>query len=305
MIQPKKIHEFYVQRINKVIDYVTENLDKSISLDEMASQAHFSSFHFHRIFTSVTGETVNQFTSRVRNEKAARLLRFSGKSVTEIAMECGFSSSAVFSRAFQKYFQVSPTGYKKGKAIKNSKIRKEHFSEEGYHCEMSVAELTRSFPVEIRELPERRIAYIRVVDAFKEGAVLEAFEKLIRWSREVNLFESQTFFGMSMDDPDVTPKEKYRYEACITLPAGWRVEPESYIQYMVLPKCKYAVTSVTGDMARAAAAIDFLIDVWLVGSSYECEHQYGLEVFLNKEAICDWSFFDLELFVPVQSLKTC
>src|ERR1700712_2284808 len=119
-----KANDIYIRRINKAIDYATENLDKKISLDVLAAQALFSPYHFHRIFRAVMGETVNGFTTRMRNEKAARLLRFSKKTMTDIAMECGFSSSSTFSRIFRQYFQISPTEYRHGTEIQNSKIRK-------------------------------------------------------------------------------------------------------------------------------------------------------------------------------------
>jgi AraC family transcriptional regulator len=58
-----KSNDLYRSRINQVIDHVNNNLDRSISLDELASVAFFSPFHFHRIFVAVTGETVNNFTN--------------------------------------------------------------------------------------------------------------------------------------------------------------------------------------------------------------------------------------------------
>jgi AraC family transcriptional regulator len=168
---------------------------------------------------------------------------------------------------------------------------------------MSEEELKDKFPVEIRQLPERRIAYIRVFDAFKEGLVLNVFADMVKWAKAVHLFHSETIFGMSMDDPDVTPKEKYRYEVCITIPKNFKLDPESPIETMTLPKCKYAVTSVSGDLNLVVAATNYLFDNWLINSEYECEHQHGLEVFLDKENICNWNHFDLELCIPVKALN--
>jgi AraC family transcriptional regulator len=54
---------------------------------ELAHVACFSEFHFHRIFGAVSGETLNNFTSRLRIEKAARLLRYSDQSLTDIALD--------------------------------------------------------------------------------------------------------------------------------------------------------------------------------------------------------------------------
>jgi AraC family transcriptional regulator len=89
----------YAQRIDRVIDYLRGNLDRPVKLAELANVACFSEFHFHRIFRAVSGETLNNFTNRLRLEKDARLLRYSAASLTDIALDCGFSSSATFSRA--------------------------------------------------------------------------------------------------------------------------------------------------------------------------------------------------------------
>lgn len=298
-----KSNDIYRSRVNKVIDYVNNNLNKSISLEELAAVAFFSPFHFHRIFMAVTGETVNNFTNRIRNEKAARLLKFSKKSITEIATDCGFSSASTLSRLFKQYFDISPGGYRKSGQIKNSKIRKELIPLNQYYCNMTEEELTNTFPVTIKQFPERKIAYIRVTDAFREGHVLSVFGDMVAWAKKMNLFDSETIFGMSMDDPEITPKEKYRYEVCITIPENFTIDPDGLIQTITLPKCKYAVTAVSGDFNLVVAATNYLFDNWLINSSYECEVQHGLEVFLDKADICNWDHFDLELCIPVKALK--
>ncbi|RWY54049.1 AraC family transcriptional regulator [Mucilaginibacter gilvus] len=295
--------DIYQRRINQVIDHLINNLDKSVSLDELASVAFFSPFHFHRVFVAMMGETVNAFTNRMRNEKTARLLRLSKKTIAEIATECGFSSTATLSRSFKKYFGVSPGQYRKGEKIKNSKIRKDLQPITEYHCDLTPEELEQLFPVRIKHLPERRIAYIRVTDAFKKGIVITAFAKLIDWSKEVGLYGSETIFGMSKDDPEVTPKEKYRYEACITLPKDFKMTADSPVQRTVLPACKYAFTKVSGDINLVAAGINYLFDYWLINSEYECETQPGLEVFLDRENVCNWSHFDLDIGIPVKAIN--
>jgi AraC family transcriptional regulator len=298
-----KSNDLYRSRINQVIDHVNNNLDRSISLDELASVAFFSPFHFHRIFVAVTGETVNNFTNRMRNEKAARLLKFSKRSIAEISIECGFSSTSTMTRSFKQYFEVTPGQYKKGQQIKSSKIRKELHPITDYHCNMTHEELERIFPVQIKKLPVRRIAYKRVLDAFADGVVLNAFAELINWSKEMNLYHTETIFGMSKDDPEVTPKEKYRYEVCITIPNNIKIDSGDRIQTTTLPAGKYAVIRVSGALNLVSEGINYLFNNWLINSSYECEPQHSLEVFLEKEDICNWNHFDLEICIPVKPMN--
>jgi len=296
-------NEIYQSRINLAIDYVNNNLDRSISLDELASVSFFSPYHFHRIFTAVTGESVFDFTNRVRLEKVARLLKFTKDSVSQISYECGFSSPATLSRSFKQYFGCAPSTYRKGGVIENSKIRKELHDIDQYYCPENAEEFTNDFPVRIEEFPQRRIVFIRVKDSFKEGVVLDVYRQIIEWAKSVNLFETETIFGMSKDDPYVTPQEKYTYDVCMTIPHDFVVQTDLDIETKVLPKCKYAVTTVSGDFNKVATAINFMFNHWLINSVYEPEHLAGLEVFRDREKVLDWSYLDLDLCIPVKKIK--
>jgi AraC family transcriptional regulator len=117
----------YARRIDRVIDYLRENLHRPVKLGELANVACFSEFHFHRVFAVVSGETLHNFTNRLRLGKAARLLRYSDQSLTDTALDCGFSSSATFSRAFRSSYDTSPSQFRKSGEIKKSKICKELF----------------------------------------------------------------------------------------------------------------------------------------------------------------------------------
>jgi AraC family transcriptional regulator len=290
----------YSQRINRVIDYLRGNLDRQVKLEELAKVACFSEFHFHRIFGAVAGETLNQFTSRLRLEKAARLLRYSDRSLTDIALDCGFSSSATFARAFRSGYDTTPTEFRKTGEIRKSKIRKELFPGQEYLLSMSAEEKKAAFPVRLIDVPERQVAYIRVADAFQMDRVIAAVRKLIEWATSRNIFAQGTLFGMSVDDPHVTPRHLYRYEVCFASPLPF--ECGEGISKLTMPAMRYAATRVSGDIRKVATATDYLIRGWLVSSRYEPEHAPGLEVFLNKENAADWSHFELELCLPVRKL---
>lgn len=301
MTNPNKI---YQKRINNVIDYINDHLDKSVSLAELANVAQFSPYYFHRIFVAVVGETLNSYTNRVRLEKSAKLLKFSSKKLSEIAYECGYSSPSTFSRSFKKYFEVSPGVFRKSGNLENSKICKELHPMEEYICDMTLEEKKMEFPITIKNLSSRQVGYIRVTDSFKEGSVVKAFEQLIVWAKSKNFFSDGQFFGMSIDDPMLTPQSKYRYEACIKIPVEHEVSDDNNIQIMKLPACKYATTKVSGDLKKVATAISYMYNDWLINSDYEPEHQYGLEYFLDKENICKWDYFDLELYIPLKPLNS-
>ena len=77
----------YKLRIDKVTEYIHQNIDQPLSLHKMAGIACFSPFHFHRVFTFLTGETPTEYIKRTRIEKAALLLQNDRQlSATEIAV---------------------------------------------------------------------------------------------------------------------------------------------------------------------------------------------------------------------------
>ena len=288
----------YAQRIDRVIDYLRGNLDRPVKLAELASIACFSEFHFHRIFTAVSGETLNNFTNRLRLEKAARLLRYSEQSLTEIAMDCGFSSSATFSRAFRSGYDTSPSQFRKSGEIKKSKICKELFPKDAYGLAMSAEEKRAAFPVRLIDLPERQVAYIRVTNAFELERVLAALKTVIEWAKSQDIFSEGILFGMTVDDPHVTPAHLYRYEVCLATSVPFKCREG--MSKLKMPAMRYAAIRVSGDIHKVATAWDYLYRDWLIHSAYEPEHAPALEVFLDKESALDWSHFELDLCLPVR-----
>ena len=79
----------YQQRMLSVLLYIQAHLDEALDLKTLAAVAHFSPFHFHRIFRGMIGETVQAHVRRLRMERAAYRLKYSDQAVTRIAFEAG------------------------------------------------------------------------------------------------------------------------------------------------------------------------------------------------------------------------
>ena len=76
----------YQERILRVMTHVQMHLDESLDLEELARVACFSSFHFHRVFAAMTGETIADHVRRLRLERAALELRAGAKPVIQFAL---------------------------------------------------------------------------------------------------------------------------------------------------------------------------------------------------------------------------
>ena len=163
---------------------------------------------------------------------------------------------------------------------------------------MSAEEKRAAFPVRLIDIPARQVAYIRVTNAFEMDTVLAAFKTVIEWAKSEGVFSEGILFGMSVDDPHVTPKHLYRYEVCLA--SGLPFQCMEGMSKLKMPAMQYAVIKVSGDIHKVATAWDYLYRDWLINSAYEPEHAPALEVFQDKESATDWSHFELELCLPVR-----
>ncbi|HKC93051.1 MAG TPA: GyrI-like domain-containing protein, partial [Nitrospira sp.] len=208
--------------------------------------------------------------------------------------------SATFSRAFRSGYDTSPSQFRKSGEIKKSKICKELFPQDAYGLPMSAEEKRAAFPVRLIDVPERQVAYIRVTNAFEGDRVLAALKTMIEWAKSQDIFSQGILFGMTVDDPHVTPKHLYRYEVCLA--SSLPFECMEGMSKLKMPAMRYAATKVSGDIRKVTTATDYLFRGWLINSDYEPEYASGLEIFLDKENATDWSHFELELCIPVRKL---
>ena len=110
--------------IDRVIEYLHSSLDKKITVEEMAKTARMSSSHFSRIFKKEIGKSPIDYLNQIRLERVKKLLLSGDKSITEIALECGFNSSAYLSACFYKKHKLSPTDYQR--SMKKGLIPEKH-----------------------------------------------------------------------------------------------------------------------------------------------------------------------------------
>ena len=232
----------YAARINRVIDHIQGHLADDLSLPKLAAVAHFSPFHFHRIFHAFVGETLNQFIQRIRLEKAACLLVVTPKMpITAIALDCGFSGSPVFARAFKETFGMTASQWRTGgykvhrnrsktesnidqqlgnlrKAIskkrKDYQISSMYIDPETNHLTWRIdMKEKKEATVKVRDLPEMTVAYIRHIGPYKADAELfgRLFNSLFTWAgpRGLLRFPETKVMSVYYDDPEITDAEKF------------------------------------------------------------------------------------------------
>ena len=197
----------YRRRISRAIDYINVHLADNPSVAQIAAAAPFSSFHFQRLFRAYVGESVAQFTRRLRLEAAARRLAFAKVTdITELSMELGFSSSQNFAKAFRKHFGVSPSAYRDEK---NPAVR-----------DTERAPQSSAVPdVVVRSIASMRVAYLRHLGSYDAPGIQSAFDQLQRWAEARELHSEDCYLGIPWDEATITPDDRCRFDACLIVEA--------------------------------------------------------------------------------------
>ena len=106
----KMLSPLWRARFEKGLSYILENLNTTPfpSWDKVAGQCAISPYHFHRMFKVIFGETPGQYVRRSRLQVAVYyLLNSKDYTVTEVALECGFSSSQSLAKALKRDLDMS------------------------------------------------------------------------------------------------------------------------------------------------------------------------------------------------------
>ena len=322
----KYLREEYTARINRVIDYIEGNIDKELPLDELAKIAHFSPFHFHRIFRAMAGETLNDFIQRIRIEKAAtKLVLNPKKSITEIAFECGFSGSSTFARAFREAFHMSASDWRSGGHLQYSKNGKtdgkegqpvgnirQDFDVHAYYTQGIVKQMWRiemknkeiQTNVEVKDLPELHVAYVRHIGPYKGDQELFAglFNRLMAWAgpRGLLRFPETKVLTIYYDNPDITEESRLRTDACITVPEDTQVEGE--IGKTTIPGGKYAVAHFEISPDQYEDAWNTIYGGWLPESGYQPEDGPCYELYPSDPKEHPEGKHIVDIHIPVKPL---
>jgi len=303
----KFLRQEYTARINRVIDYIEQNIDRELSLKELSEVAGFSSYHFHRIFAALVGETLNSFIQRIRIEKAAtNLLQNPKKTITEIALDCGFSGASTFARSFKEYFDVSASQWRSGKFTVNSNIRISNSNihqTDGNYCKdftlfSSYNTLTNTqiwrvemksgqkltMQVDVKENHDMKIAYVRHIGPYAKNEKLfeQLINKLCAWAGPRGLLErpDARMLAVYHDNPDITDEKNLRTDMCLTVPPDTKVDGE--IGKSVIPGGKYAVAHFELNSDQYADAWSTIYGGWLPESGYQPDDRPCFELYLNS-----------------------
>jgi AraC family transcriptional regulator len=326
-IKNQYLKEEYISRINRVTDYINHNLNKKLELESLARMANFSSYHFHRIFSTIVGESLNRYIKRRRLESASNQLVFNPKkTITEIAYNCGFNSSAFFTRVFREHFKMNPSEWKK--SALETVYRDYDYSKNtahtdcvaekksGNYSEKNVKEdvdlkhnyimpddgaSIKPVKVEVKDLSDMTVAYIRHIgfNIYTSSVFDSLLDKLYKWANPRGLMHTKT--GVIMvyhDPPGVTELEKRTISLCIKVPENTSVDGE--IGKMVMLGSRYAIGSFEATDAEFCLTWDYMICDWLPESGYQLDYNNFYEIYSDYPGTHPDNKWNIDVYIPVK-----
>lgn len=283
--------ERYLECLNRAIQFAENNLEKKILLKDIAREAFLSEFHFHRIFKSLTGETAREFLLRLKIERAAIKLKHSTDDIGQIAFDNGYENHETFTRAFKKYFQLTPQEYRD--TIQEITIKKQS---EYREKAMSLEKLHIKEP-NIKQLPDLHLAYIRHTGSYSK--VAGSFQTLMLWAATQFILKLKpTTLGIVYDNPDLTEEEKIRFDACVIV--NKEIQPKGKIGYKKIEGGKFAIFRYTGPYDNFYSVYDYIYNVCLFERGWELADKPALEWYIHSPPLYKPDNYITDFCVPIK-----
>lgn len=285
------IREKYLESLNRAILYIEDNLDKKILLTDIAREALVSEFHFHRIFKSLIGETVKEFVIRLKIERAAIRLKHSNDEIGQIAVENGYENHESFTRAFRKYYNLTPQEYRIGVKKILTKKQIEYRSAATNLTTLQIEE-----PI-IRSIPDVHLAFIRHTGSYDK--VANSFQRLMFWAASNLILKLKpTTLGILHDDPDLTDEDKIRFDACVII--NQKINPKGEIGYKLIEGGKFAVFRYKGAYENFYTVYDYIYNVCLFEKGWELSDKPALEWYIKSPPFYKPENYVTDFYVPIK-----
>ncbi|EPE98131.1 AraC family transcriptional regulator [Rhizobium grahamii] len=256
----------YEARLRRVSAHIHNHLDEELDMDKLGEIACMSSYHWHRVYRAIHGETLAATVKRLRLQRAAGDIVGTHLSVGEIAKRSGYPNLQSFNRIFKSVYGMPPAQYRK----------------KGSHTAFEPSpngKIAAMFDVTLRKIELIQLIGVPHLGSYMQ--IGQAFETLFGTLHVRGLARpTMRMIGVYFDDPDIVPAEKLRSIACVSTDGDVAAAPP--LQAQMLDGGEYAVLRHKGPYADMHKAYQWLYAEWLPASGRQLRDSLMFEEYLNN-----------------------
>ncbi len=278
-------HSPYFHRLIPVLDYIQTNYNQSITPTALEQISFYSYRNLQRIFKSLFGETIGVYQKRIRLENAAKLMHYSDKSITDIAIEVGYADLQAFRKAFKKQYHIAPSS-KRPELLQLLEQLQQKIK-------------YPSLAIEALEATKIKLPAINVVFKTYQGPYDNVQLDLV-WEQ---LFEAcpsldrPQEYGLIFDDIDITLPNNCRYDACLGYPKGWK---NAKLPAKKIGDKSYMRFTHKGSYDHIEATYNVIFGGWLLENDCNFSTDTMIEhYYYNKNHTEDEAHFLTHIYVPI------
>ena len=281
--------------ISQIVDYIETHLDDKLDLDSIASEAGYSKYHLHRMFTSIVGFTVHSYVQKRRLTEAARLLIFTERTIMDIALFAGYETQQSFSTAFKTLFKLSPQVFRKQRDFFPFQLK---FSVDGKK------QLRGDMIMDIKPIESNKIILIGYTANTKKGfsVIGKCWRNLHTNKRRISNRVDMEFlvglndysinFSYENDQPAFDYYAAAEVSTISEIPKGMKVKE--------LPVSKYMVFSFIGkNQDSLQPIVDYIYKEWFPQSTCQLNENAKYDFAKYGETVDKDGNSNIEYWVPI------
>ena len=276
--------------VNQAVNYIMEHIGENIQVEDIAKYCNYSKFYLNRMFKEATGESIHAFIKRIRMEQSAfRLKVEKNKSITDIAMDYGYSSSN-YSSSFRKHHNMSPADFRK--TILEKSISEnpnwEKYNDRIKSTILSYEECEKHITIE--KIEDMFVIYERTKGNYHdmEEAWCAFCEKYKDYQTPESILLESTY-----DDPSITDVNECMYDLCVTVDRSCTLE-----NTRVMQGGKFVVFHFQGHIWEIYPIHQSLLGICFPRSGYEIDSRYGFDIYrsIDKETM----YMEIDICIPIR-----
>lgn len=266
--------------------YIREHLDREIDIRTLAELSAFSPFHFHRIMRAYLGEPIGAFIVRTRVETAAKLLRYTDLSVSDIAYRVGYDTPSSLTKSFCKLFGISPKEYR---LTKSYQIMTTH--EPKTEVQLGRAKVVEQEP--------KTVLYISAIGDYKNVNYSGMYMRMWEEIKRQGLFSAGIeHLALYHNNPEITSEENLKCDVCIRIckPA----EPHGDIGVKTIGGGRFAMFTYIGEYHKIGAAYDKIYGELLAKGGFQARSNYCYEKYVSDPRRTAPEKLKTEIYIPIE-----